>query len=81
MWIAGQSLMSGDGFWFSEGVSNPVPLPTQNLLNHWLLYRSHKSSFHILSGHLMLYMQLRQMLKNVLIFCSIVFVVCHVLYL
>ena len=37
--VPGQRLACGAGFWFPEGVSNPVPFPPQNLLSHWLLTR------------------------------------------
>ena len=40
--------------------------------------RANRSSFLIFSGHLILWMHLRQVLKNVCIFCSIDFVVRHV---
>ena len=38
--VPGQGLACGAGYWLPEGVSDPVPLPTQYLLGHWFLSRS-----------------------------------------
>ena len=38
--VPGQNLARGAGCWLSEGVSNPAPLPLQNLFCYWFLSHS-----------------------------------------
>ena len=76
--VPGQGLACGAGCWLPEGVSDPAPLPPQYLLGHWFLPRSLPQIF---ISDLLLpldWMRLRQVLKNVWIFCCIVCVVRHV---
>ena len=45
LWVPGQGLACRTGCWFPEGVSDPAPLPPQNLLCHWFLSRSLQQIF------------------------------------